>query len=84
MRERAQTQREKEEFEEQQKKELKMPSKRKGIKKFVCEFSIISLYIISSQLISSIFRSVLQSVLSQTGLSAEELEQLKKELNEQK
>ncbi|VDK67002.1 unnamed protein product [Cylicostephanus goldi] len=33
MRERAQTQREKEEFEAQQKKELKMPEKRKGMKK---------------------------------------------------
>ncbi|VDL79237.1 unnamed protein product [Nippostrongylus brasiliensis] len=61
MRERAQTQKEKEEFEEARRKELKLPEKRKGVRK-----------------------SVLQSVLSRTDLSPEELEQLKQELNEQK
>ncbi|KAK6047237.1 hypothetical protein COOONC_15260 [Cooperia oncophora] len=61
MRERAQTLREKEEFEEAKKKELRLPDKRKGLRK-----------------------SVLQSVLSRTDLSREELEQLKEELNEQK
>ncbi|VDO85381.1 unnamed protein product [Heligmosomoides polygyrus] len=61
MRERAQTQKEKEEFEEARKKELKLPDKRKGVRK-----------------------SILQSVLSRTDLSPEDLEQLKQELNEQK
>ncbi|KAK6016979.1 hypothetical protein OSTOST_17533 [Ostertagia ostertagi] len=61
MRERAQTLKEKEEFEEAKKKELRLPDKRKGVRK-----------------------SVLQSVLSRTDLTPEELEQLKQELNEQK
>ncbi|KAK5974825.1 Helicase C-terminal domain-containing protein [Trichostrongylus colubriformis] len=61
MRERAKTQKEKEEFEETKKKELRLPDKRKGVRK-----------------------SVLQSVLSHTDLTPEELEQLKQELNEQK
>nr|CDJ82951.1 DNA RNA helicase domain containing protein [Haemonchus contortus] len=60
MRERAKTLREKKEFEEAEKEDLRLPEKRKGLRK-----------------------SVLQSVLSRTDLSPEELKQLKEELNEQ-
>uniref|UniRef100_A0A0K0DD30 ATP-dependent RNA helicase SUV3 homolog, mitochondrial n=1 Tax=Angiostrongylus cantonensis TaxID=6313 RepID=A0A0K0DD30_ANGCA len=61
MRERAQTEKEKEEYEKSLNQELRLPDKRKGLRK-----------------------SILQSVLSRTGLSPDELEQLKQELNEQK